>query len=154
MGFFDLFKEQQEPTKDNTTYYELDMTSAAYYQDDLKKLVEKIVPIDNDYFADNFKNCQTLYKYGIFETCELNFFEDKKNDHDPNAVSVNWRLRQIGYVPMTHSAQFREWLKKRKIYNPSIVIYDGPIKILRDDNLVTVEEHPFKITLKFFVKNY
>ena len=74
MGFFDLFKEQQEPTKENTTYYELDMTSAAYYQDDLKKLVEKIVPIDKDYFADNFKGRQILYKYGIFETCELNFF--------------------------------------------------------------------------------
>lgn len=155
MGFFsNLFKEPPLPTKENTSYYEMELTSASYFQDDIKKFMQKVAPIDMDYFAENFGNHNILYKYDVYKTCDFTFLEDNKNKHDPNAMYIYSRMHNLSYVPQTYSKRIREWNSNHKIYNPTIIISGGPCKILNDNGMISIEEYQFKILLKFLVKNY
>lgn len=155
MGFFsELFKEPQQPTKDNTTYYEMELTSAAYSQDEIKRYMQKVAPISMDYFADNFGDRKILFKYDVYRTCDFNILTDNKNEHDPNAMYIFAKLCKLSYVPQRYSKRIREWSKTNKIYNPTLIIHSGPCKILHNNGLVSEEDCQFKLTLKFLVKNY
>lgn len=153
----DVSNKYANNMKYNFKEIEYEITSAAYFQSELKKIVEKSCPINNRYISEEyFENDTTVWKFDPCKVKNVRFEIDKKNKHDPNAIKIiagsgMLNMTTIGYIPQDENIRFKELLDKKKIYNINLIIYGGEKKIITKKGTIN-DKINFKVILKILIK--
>lgn len=158
MGLLDKIKDVfKEPTKDDLIEYELYIHSASHYQENLDKLVKKIMPINNRFIMETFnEQNMVVWKYNPCYVKHIKFEKDPKNEYDKNAIKILGGstlidMALIGYIPMENNVIFSNWMDANKIFNTNLVITGGEKKIIAKNNVMN--DFPnYSVVLKVLIK--
>ncbi|MBM6879350.1 hypothetical protein H6A09_01530 [[Clostridium] spiroforme] len=153
MSLLGNFKELK---KDELFEIDYEISSAAYFQNEISKLVEKSGVIQNDYIFEKFSSSKfQIYKYRPIYFKKFFFDKDPKNKHDKNAIkiiaSAGMTSLQIGFIPADSNIQFSKLKKEGKIYNVNLYITGGPKKIY-DNYCIKIINEPYYVHLNILFK--
>lgn len=142
------------------------VAGTSYRQNNLKKLVRKIVDLE---FYDKYENMSNseildygdkIYEYPEFEYLDISLVHEPTNEYDPNAIKVVVNLNEtetyhIGYVPSEEIDLVNEYLEKGLMYN--LVIKGGKYKdveydLEKDKDVVVVKNSDYFAILYFLRK--